>query len=433
MTWLKRISTIARKKTLHEVSFVYAGSFLNGVSLFLLNLILARSVSPELFGAFSLSVLVLGTLSELSDFGLNSGLLRFVPHYVRSKEESKLKQLVKTVWLWRIWFSLVLTVVGLVLAPWIAQTIFDQPAITHYIRLSFWGIGGVVLLGFIATYLQATQRFVHTATLQALKGVLRVAVVGALLWVGITDLTLILAAYIGVPWVLLLASYRFLPRGFWQVKTEPGVKREIHGNLARFSFWLTIWSLCAIVSARVDQSLISRFLGLEEVALYAVAFQFVFVYSLGLQSITSVLLPKMNAMTSRAEVGQLARRMWRYLMPTAILLALLIYPTQYLVIWFFGNTYAPAMPLYLVLSYSMLINVLAIPFSLIITVYNRTELVAFAGVIQLVLNVILCFVLIPRYGLLGAGYVFGLGIVVAQIYNAVAAWYLIRKKELPRL
>lgn len=433
LTLLKRIITIARKKTLHEVSFVYAGSFLNGVSLFLLNLVLARSLKPESFGAFSLSVLVLGTVSELSDFGLNSGVLRFVPYYMRNDQTAKLKQLVKTVWLWRVGLSIVLMVGGLALSPWIAQSIFDQPGITQYVRLSFWGIGGVVLLGFITTYLQATQRFVHTSTLQALKGVLRVAVVGLLLLVGVTDLTVILGVYIGVPWILLVASYRFLPTGFWRVKTEPAVKREIHKNLARFSFWLTIWSLCTIISARVDQSLISRFLGLEEVALYAVAFQFVFVYSLGLQSITSVLLPKTNAMTNRDELKRLVRHMWRYLLPTTALLAVLIYPTQFLVIWFFGNTYAAAMPLYLVLSYSMLLTFLTIPFSLIITVYNKTELVAFAGAIQLVLNVVLCYLFIPHYGLLGAGYVFGLGIVVSQIYNALAAAYLIKKKELPRL
>lgn len=433
MTWFDRALMIARKKTLHEFSLVYFGAFLNGLSLFLLNLILARSLSTELFGAFSLSVLVLGTVSELSDFGLNSGLLRFVPHYLRNQQEAKLKQLVKTVWLWRVWLSAILTFGGLMLAPVIARVIFDQPSITAYVRLSFWGIGGVVLLGFVTTYLQATQRFTYTSTLQALKGVLRVLVVGGLLLMGIKDLTAILFVYIGVPWALLLGSYRFLPNRFLQIKTDPKIKQEVHKNLARFSFWLTVWSLCAIISARVDQSLISRFLGLEEVALYAAAFQFVFVYSLGLQSLTSVLLPKMNAMNSRSEVWHFARHVWRYLVPSAAVLAVLIYPTQFLVRWFFGEAYQAAMPLYLVLSYSMLINFLSTPISLIITVYNRTELVAFAGLIQLIVNVGLCYWLIPQYGLIGAGLVFGIGIVVSQLYNMVAALYLLKKKELPKL
>ncbi len=433
MTWFNRLMMIVRKKTLHEFGFVYVGSFLNGLSLFLLNLVLARNLPPEAFGAFSLSVLVLGTVSELSDFGLNSGLLRFVPYYARLQQDSKLKQLVKTVWLWRVWFSVVLTFGGLALSPLIALVIFNQPGIVDYVRFSFWGIGGVVLLGFVTTYLQATQRFVHTSVVQALKGVLRVVVVGVLLWFGVTDLIAILTVYIGVPWVLLLVTYQFLPAHFWQVKTEPQVKREINQNLARFSFWLTIWSLCAIISARVDQSLISRFLGLKEVALYAAAFQFVFVYSLGIQAMTSVLLPKMNALTNRTEVTQFVRRIWRYIVPSAIALAVLIYPTQFLVSWFFGGAYQAAMPLYLLLSYSMLMTFVTIPVSLIITVYNRTELVAFSGAIQLVLNIVLCYALIPRFGLIGAGLVFCIGIVVSQLYNAGSAMYLLKKKEIPKL
>ena len=74
MSILLRIKTILQKRALHQAFFVYVGSMVNGVSLFALNIILARILNQELFGIFSLSVLVLMTVAELSDFGLNMGL-----------------------------------------------------------------------------------------------------------------------------------------------------------------------------------------------------------------------------------------------------------------------------------------------------------------------------------------------------------------------
>jgi O-antigen/teichoic acid export membrane protein len=76
---------------------VSLGALINGMSLFVMNVLLGRFLSQEFFGIFSLSVLTLGTVAEISDLGLNAGLLRFVPYYLAQTELQKLNQLLKTV------------------------------------------------------------------------------------------------------------------------------------------------------------------------------------------------------------------------------------------------------------------------------------------------------------------------------------------------
>lgn len=424
---IERIKSILKKKALHQVSFVYIGSLINGVSLFCINIFLGRILTQDLFGIFSLSILVLSTVAEMSDFGLNGGLLRFAPYYMAQGEESKLKQLVKTIWRWRVWLSAILTFGGIAVSPLLAQCVFNRPEITNYLMFSFLGVGGVVLVGFTSTYLQASQKFLANSVVQSLKGLLRFVIVIALYFAGVRDVYSYLFVYIFIPWILFLFSYKYLPGGFRAAKVDDEVKQKMHSQLAKFSFWLTIWSLSAILASRVDQIMLSNLMGLKNVAIYAMAFQFVYVYSLALQSITAVLLPKINSLRTNEELLIFVKRIFKWIVPLVILLAGAIYFSQYVIDFIFGYKYVDSIPVYMFLSYSMLISFIAIPTSLIITTFNKTQFVAYSGFLQLIINVVLNLLFIPRFGVIGAAYTFALGAVIASLYSAACSVYLINK------
>jgi O-antigen/teichoic acid export membrane protein len=427
---INRFITILKKKALHEVSFVYTGALINGLSLFCINIFLGRILEKNLFGVFSLSIMVLSAVAEMSDFGLNGGLLRFAPYYLAQGEESKLKQLVKTIWRWRVWLSAILTFGGIAVSPLLAQYVFNRPEITRQLMFAFLGIGGVVLVGFTSTYLQASQKFLTNSIMQSLKGVLRLALVVVLYLIGVRDVFSYLFIYIFIPWVLFLFSYKYLPPSFRGVQIEEEVKQKMHSQLAKFSFWLTIWSLSAILASKVDQIMLSNLMGLEKVAVYTMAFQFVYVYSLALQSITAVLMPKINALKTNEELWGFAKRIMKWVAPLVLLLILAIYISQFVIGFVFGHKYTESIPVYMFLSYSMLVSFIAIPTSLIITAFNKTQLVAYSGFLQLIINFVLNLVLIPRFGVMGAAYTFGVGLATAFLYNLICSVYLLKKKQI---
>lgn len=430
MSLIATVKKFAAKKFLWNVGYVYLGSLMNGVSLFAINVILGRGLEKADYAIFTLVTLVLSTVAEMSDFGLNAGLLRFGPYYRATNQTDKLKQLVKIIWQWRTSLSVILTVGGMAASPLIARYIFGQPHLTSEIAFSFLGVGGIILLGFLATYLQAEQRFVYNATLQSLKGLLRLAFIGGLVLWGNTNLYAYVSAYVLVPWVLFLVNYHVLPAKFTSVSIDSEVKQKMNEQLKKFSFWLTVASLTSIVASRIDQVMVSRFLGLEQVAIYTVAYQFIQLYPILWQSISSVLTPKLSSVTTKAEVVALVRRTLKWIVPLLVCIAVLIYPSQYLIVLLFGHKYDAAMSVYLVLSYGIVFNLLAIPFSLIMGVFNKTNLTAFSGVLQLVTNVALNFWLIPIYGVMGAAYTFSFSIIVSLVYSVSCAIYLFKKKEL---
>ncbi|MBP9732056.1 MAG: oligosaccharide flippase family protein, partial [Candidatus Magasanikbacteria bacterium] len=343
-----RIQKLVHHVDVRNIFFVYGGSFINGLSLFAINIILARGLSVQGFAIFSLATLALATIAEMSDFGLNGGLTRFAPYYLKHGQDDKLKQLVKMIWNWRVWMSVFLTVAGVVGTDMIATYIFGQPVLSEYLRISFLGIAGVVFLGFTSTYLKASEQFRYDAVLQSLKGVLRVVVVAVLSVSGIENIGWYLLVYILVPWILFFFSYRRLPENFNKISIDPETSVVLKKKIAQFSFWLTLWSLSAIVASRVDQVMLSYMLSLKDVALYSTAFQFVFVYSLGLQSVSAVLIPKFSSMKTKTEITEYIKKLYKFLPLLILLLCGGIYLSQFLFPFVFGAKYVDAVPVYLV-------------------------------------------------------------------------------------
>lgn len=430
MQLFERLKLILHKKALHQTGYVTIGSLTNGVSLFLLNIILAKRLNQDVFGIFSLSVLTLSTVAEMSDFGLNLGLLRFGPYYLVTNQIDKFKQLVKTIWGWRISLTGILTVGSILLAYPLAWFLFKQPVVAPYLLFTSFGIGGVILLGFLSTYLQARQRFFYQASLQSLKGLLRLVIVVILLLLGVKSLYVYLSVYILIPWILFLANVKVLPEKFTEVKIDEEVKQKLHSQLARFSFWLTLNSLMAILYSRIDQVMISRLLGLREVAIFTIAWQLIQLFTIVNSSISSVLTPRFSSLKNKTELVQFLKRSLKWVIVGAIGIGILIFPSQYIIAFLFGVKYIEAMPLYLILAYGYLLNILVMPFSLSISIFNKTEYLVFSGFVQTVINIVGNIILIPKYGIIGAGFTFIISSIVLAAWNVAIALYLIRKKEI---
>jgi O-antigen/teichoic acid export membrane protein len=386
-------------------------------------------LDQEWFGIFTLSILVLTTVAEMSDLGLNGGLLRFAPYYIANKQTEKLKQLLKLIWKWRIYLSLILTIGGIALSWPIARYIFNQVNLTPYIAFSFVGVGGVVLLGFVVTYLQAAQKFKSNSVINALKGLCRLAIVLVLIFCGINNLYLILSAYIYIPWALFFVAFKFLPQDFLRVNISEEDRKIIGKQLSGFSFWLAVWSLSSIIAGRIDQAVLSGLLGLSSVAIYAVAFQFIYFFSLGSQAITAVLMPKVNSLSDKKQLKQFLWMAAKRIIPIIIVGLILIYPSKYLILLFFGDKYMQSMASYVILGSAMLISFVSIPLSIGLMFFNKTKLVAVSGFLQLIANLVFNFLLIPILGVEGAAWTFFIGVIISIIYNMIVFIYLYKKES----
>jgi O-antigen/teichoic acid export membrane protein len=419
-----------KTRTLKETIFVFSGALINGGLIFLINSLLGQKFSKEWFGIFSLVIMTLSVAAELSDFGLNGGMLRFGPYYLNSGEDGKFIKMMKVIWSWRVKISIVLTIGGILLSYPISQYIFGQPQIYKYLSLSFVGIGGVILLGFICSYLQVQQKFLLNSILQSLKGVTRFLLVAIFLLAGSMSLYFYIGAFVFAPWIVLAGYLFFHPAIFIKEKVGTEERREINKKLGNFGFWLAINSFFVITAGKIDQIMVSHILDLEQLAIFSVALQFLYFYTIGLQSIGTVITPKVNSFRNRMELKHYIMKSFKIIVPVFFAGLILIYPTKFLILLFFGQKYIDSIIPYLILSYSTLCGLLFLPFGFVLTVYSKTNLVALSGVMQFVINIILNWLFIRAYGVIGAAIAYGISSVLINLYYFFCSMYLIKHKEI---
>lgn len=426
---MKLSSRIFPKAAL-QASVVYAGMLGNGACLFLVNVFLGRFLDKASFGSFSLAILALSTLAELSDFGLNAGFLRYGSYYSARGEEGKLLQLVRLVWRWRVRLSVLLTVFGVAFARPIAEIVLNAPALAGTLAFSFLGVGGTVFLGFVATYLQLRERYVANAVVQFLKGFLRFAFIYGIVHAGFAGPYALVLGFIVVPWILFIFVSRLLPAGFYSAPSFASEHVAVARQLKSYSFWIALWSFAAIFAGRVEQIVLSSLMGLEAVAVFAAASQFMQAYSLGAQAVSTVLAPKAGAIRSAQELSSLMHRSFRPLIWLSFALIPFIILSSRLIPLVFRASYADAMPVYIVLSIGYIGFMLNAPFSLAISAYNKTVFYAVLGAFQVVLSIALNYLFIPSYGVLGAALAFTVTSFVILAATGACASYLMRTREI---
>ena len=106
-------------------------------------IIIAKSLGPEVYGLFSLAVIVASWMIILFKFGLTGGILRFVPLYLGKKSPEKAK------YIHRISLT-ILSISGVaagiilfLLSEVIAVKIFNNPELAHFLKTDFINITNI--------------------------------------------------------------------------------------------------------------------------------------------------------------------------------------------------------------------------------------------------------------------------------------------------
>jgi len=79
-------------KLIAKTSFiVFIGVVLSKVLAYVYRIIIARQFGPEMYGVFSLAIMIGGWFAAFSALGLSDGISRFIPIYRGKKEVEKIR------------------------------------------------------------------------------------------------------------------------------------------------------------------------------------------------------------------------------------------------------------------------------------------------------------------------------------------------------
>lgn len=378
------------RNALFSTSALIVGS-LSGLFL---AIILARILTPEYYGVYSLTLAIASIAIAITNLGIDNAIARYTAYFEGSsfKVRSHLRYFFKVKTLLVFSVSLVLFLASDKLADLFGDKRLAAPfAIASLIVLfaSFASVFNAFFMGL--------QKFKYTFLKQVVYEISR--------WIFALPLAL---AFLAVGAVFGVALAYFVSFLFLLIVTIKyysdyivGPAGKVSEKVNAFMGYMTVASLSGIIYAYVDSIMIGYFLTTTDVGYYRAAYTIVFALIGFISSLSVVLLPTFTQLTIE-DIKRSLDRLTRYSSIIAFPSALAIsYLTEKIVKTVYGAEYLPASSAMFFLSFALLPGA----FSYLTTIFNakeRADISAKLITSSMLLNVVLNYFLILEMGIAGA-------------------------------
>jgi O-antigen/teichoic acid export membrane protein len=393
---------------------------------FIGNAITARLLGPDQLGVFAYVVFCVTIASMIAGLGISIIQQRFIPNLRAEGRNAEAEGLVGSTTRLSILAAAVGTVLLFAYLYWPARSAMEGASDTSQIVVItlalvwfvFWRMAEVYQF-----YLRGEQRFGELARLSTVSALLKLAVIGLGAWLfGIPGA---LAGYIAGNILSAVRIFRLL-------RVKPSVGQALRGEVTRFA--LASWAVAVLgglVFGRTEILFLEHFTGLEAVGFFAAA---VTVAEMAVQLpplLLSALLPRFSeqfGLGAREDMHRLYRTM-------TALIAMLIVPlclglaaiAPKLVPLLFGADFTDAVPATSVLLVAAAISSLGVTTLYLLQSVGKTGLLLMSNAMGLVGTIALGFLLVPRFGLIGAAW--SRGIVQVSVV-LIETWYVTRRLQI---
>lgn len=392
--------------------------------------IVLRQLGPAQYGFLSLMTGILSYL-VLADLGMGMASTRFAADALARGREDEEVAIVWTAVAWTVTPGLVAAVALWLLAGDIAGVI-HLPVALHEpaaICLRLAAVAGVARIAGNVFNTPQLARLSWTTYIIVNSGtsVAQVALTPLLLliWPNVIVAGAVIAATSVIAAAgQFLFSYRVQPK-----LLPPRMRGAPTRSLISFGSAIVISGLVNVPLYNASQFLLARLVSVRQVAYYAVALTVASLLSVGPLALSSPLLPALTrARHNRADLTHVYRLAMRLLAlwipPVAVLLFFAAQPV--LTLWA-GTRYGvnSTDPFYIMLV-GMVLSILDYGPQTVLEAHQRTRILARWRLLELIPHLIITYLLISAFGLIGAALAWSLRFVVETTVLSVVAWRLTR-------
>lgn len=372
--------------------------------------VMIRLLGQSEFGLYSLIGSLVAYLSVL-DMGLGNTIVRYVSKNRAvgdKKSESELNGLFLTVY---SVIGLITLIVGSILYFNIENMFGSTLSLDQIERakimmiLLIFNIAISFPLSVFASLMQAYERFVFLRVFNIISVLLKPVIALPFLFMGYGAVTLVVTATIVNIACLLTNVYycfKYLDIHFRKGHFEKAFLYEIYG----YAFFIFLNAIMDKIYWGTGQFILGIVSGTIQVAIYAIAMQFMNMYMQFSNAISGVLLPKVTMMVANGATGKdltsLMIKIGRlqYIVIGYILVMFFLVGKEFIYLWA-GENYLSAYPMILILMVGLLIALIQNAGIAILQAMNLNRYRMTAYTIVAVINIFTSVVLAKIYGGLG--------------------------------
>jgi len=385
---------------------VFVGLLISKILSYAFRIIIAREFGAEVYGFFSISIMLVGWLYTFSCLGLADGLLRFIPYYRNKKNQHKISQIFR--------FSLISSsIAGLIAgflmffyADFIAIKIFHNSGLIPFFKLFSIAVPLSVITQIFLSSIRAFEKISwYSFIVNILQNVVKVSVLLFLILL-LKDSSAIGISYIlGIVSMLLVAYYVCkykIPELFFRQKYVKNINKE----LFIYSLPLIFSAVIASVFGWIDTFFVGYFKTVVDVGVYNVALPIAGIIAFTPFLFMQLFFPLINREYSSKNldlIKQLSKQIskWIFLINLPLLVIFILFPGV-IINLLFGSQYLAAETALIILAFGFFFMSQAEISLHLLNMAKKPHLGMIDIALAAVLNIILNIILVPKLGLIGA-------------------------------
>jgi O-antigen/teichoic acid export membrane protein len=423
-------------KTFVRGSFiVFIGVFISKLLTYLYKVIVAREFGQEVYGVFSLAVMVAGFFVNFFSLGLQSGLLRYISLYRGQNKPEKIKSI--------IFFSAVITFFSSIFAAallffssnFISVSIFHAPELTVFLQWFAVFLPIFIFSGFFHVITLAYEKIGWFSFIgNILSPLIQLVFLIVFIVIGVKSEGIPISYNIGFLAVFLCAFLvsKYTIKGiFKNSKKNLKDKKTIRKELILYSLPIIFLGLINSIFSMVDTFSIGYFKTTAEVGLYNAALPISLFLLIAPVLFLQLFLPVITKEYSKKNfklITNLSKQLgkWIFIFNLPILIIMLLFPGAVINL-LFGSEYLPAENALRFLSIGVFFYSLLQISENLLSMIGKSKRILLNLAIATGVNILLNILLIPKYGISGAafatmiGYLVwgGLSLFTAKYYTSI--------------
>jgi O-antigen/teichoic acid export membrane protein len=393
---------------LHKVatgsSINFLGSIVRTLANFVYAILLATFLDPASVGLFFLGITLITLLGTTSTLGLDTGLVRYTALYDGIGDRARVRGILAGGFLVAAPIAVLIAVAVFVLAGPIANGVFDKPDLAFALK---------VFAPYIPLYVIARLFNSGTQGLKQMKAqvysrdfaeqIIKIALTSGLVVFGISLTQVISINLVSLAVAMVLSLY-FL------IRMEPvfghGLRRVYEfRRLLSFSAPLAVSTLLSLLLLWTDTLFLGFFRPSEDVGIYSIAIRIATLGGLVLVSFNAIFAPLASDLYNRRENERLEKLLktvtkWVSAISFPIFAGLALY--AYNVLGLINVDYTIGATAFVILTIGKMFDAVTGPVANMLIMCGRPRIVLLNNIVVFMIDVVLCIVLIPRYGMVGA-------------------------------
>gem|GEM_PF-1836071 len=401
--------------------------------------LLARMLPVSELGEYFLIVTVVNILGLASTVGLDYGVVRYVALYAGEGKIRQARRATRTALIIGVSISLIVTVAVIALAPSLVTRLLeggsDSVTMLRLFSLSipFW---------VMARLFNATTQGLHRMRYQVYSRDLgeqlsKFGFTAIALILGTGLLGAVVANVASVVLAMLLAMVftmkLFSPR---IDRADPNTKEAGPArNLIRYSYPLAFSNILGMLLVWMDMLLMGYLGSATDVGYYGAALRVAVVSSTIFLAVSTVFMPVISDFYNRHFTNQLHSlyktvTRWIFVCTLPLVLLQLFFADPIMKI--FGPQFSSGSGALMILALSQLVNAVTGPagYMVLMSGHSRIDFINIS--VSLAVNIAICLMMIPTYGIIGAATANFIASVVLNLMRALEVWFLMHSHAYDR-